>query len=123
MGICRFDAVNDDAFSYYVQLNRLHDFCCANFHQDINLQLAADICGLERTYFSTYFHLKVGVCFKCWLGLMRIEHAKKLINNSNQAITSIAYDSGFNSLSNFERTFKRSLGMTPGEYKKLVRPA
>jgi len=101
----------------------LHKFCHENFHQDISLQCAADICWFERTYFCTYFHLKVGVCFKYWLGLLRVTHAKQLIKTNNQAITNIAYDAGFNSLSSFERTFKRSTGMTPMEYKQLMKPS
>jgi AraC-like DNA-binding protein len=122
MSICSSNAVNDEAFSYYPKLEKLHKFCQEHFQQDINLQNAANICGFERTYFCTYFHLKVGVCFKCWLGLLRVTYAKQLIKTNNQAITNIAYDAGFSSLSNFERTFKRSTGMTPIEYKQLMKP-
>ncbi len=122
MSSCSSKAVIEAAFSYYPQLEQLHEFCHENFQQKIDLQCAADICGFERTYFCTYFHLKVGVCFKCWLGLLRVTHAKQFIKTKNRAITSIAYDTGFNSLSNFERTFKRSMGMTPIEYKQLMKP-
>jgi AraC-like DNA-binding protein len=122
MSICSSEAVNESAFSYYPQLEELQKFCQENFQKEITLLCAADICGFERTYFCTYFHLKVGVCFKCWLGLLRVTHAKQLIKTNNQAITCIAYDTGFNSLSNFERTFKRSTGMTPIAYKQLMKP-
>ena len=120
--MCSSEAVNEAAFSYYPQLEQLHQFCQDHYQQKINLQCAADICGLERTYFCTYFRLKVGVNFKCWLGLLRVAHAKQFIKTNNQTITSIAYEAGFSSLSNFERTFKRSTGMTPIEYKQLMKP-
>ena len=120
--MCSSEAVNEAAFSYYPQLEQLHQFCQDHYQQKINLQCAADICGLERTYFCTYFRLKVGVNFKCWLGLLRVAHAKQFIKTNNQTITSIAYEAGFSSLSNFERTFKRSMGMTPIEYKQLMKP-
>ena len=123
MSICSYKAVNEAAFSYYPQLEQLDKFCQGHIQQDINLQRAADICGLERTYFCTYFHLKVGVCFKCWLGLLRIAKAKKIIETVDHSITRIAHDVGFGSLSNFERMFKRSTGMTPFEYKQLMKPS
>ena len=123
MSNCSYEAVNEASFSYYPQLEQLHEFCQEQFRQNISLQRAADICGFERTYFCTYFHLKVVVCFKCWLGLLRVAHAKQLIKANNQAITSIAYEAGFGSLANFERTFKRSTGMTPIEYKQLMKPS
>ena len=122
MSDCRSDGVRDAAFAYYPQLRRLAEFCNEHYDEDICLQRAASITRLERTYFCTFFHEKVGVCFNCWLGLLRIDHAKKRIRKDNSAISDIAHDVGFNSLSTFERTFKRLTGMTASQYKKQIRP-
>ena len=120
---CRSNYVRDAAITYYPGLARLAAFCNENYREDICLQLAASIVGLERTYFCTFFHQKVGVCFNCWLAILRIDAAKVQIKANNRSISSIAYEVGFNNLSTFERTFKRCTGMTASQYKNQVRPS
>ena len=118
----RSNEVRDAAFAYYPRLGHLAAFCKEHHREDICLQQAADIVGLERTYFCTFFHQKVGVCFNCWLAILRIDDAKRRIRADNSSISSIAYDVGFNSLATFERTFKRCTGVTASQYKNWVRP-
>ena len=119
---CRSNEVWDAAFAYYPRLGRLATFCKEHYHEDICLQRAANIVGLERTYFCTFFHQKVGVSFNCWLALLRIDDAKGRIRADNRSISSIAHEVGFNSLATFERTFKRCTGITASQYKNQVRP-
>ena len=123
MSICTTKAVKVAAFSYYPSLRRLEEYCLEHYEQYIDLAQAAELCALERTYFCTFFHEKVGVCFKCWLGLLRVEQAKQLIKTKNLAISRIGLDVGFKSLSSFERTFKRATGRTPFDYKQLHKPS
>ncbi len=122
MSDCRTNEVRDAAFAYYPRLERLAAFCKEHCHEDICLQRAANIAGLERTYFCTFFHQKVGVCFNCWLALLRIDDAKGRIRADNHSISSIAHEVGFNSLATFQRTFKRCTGKTASQYKNQVRP-
>ena len=122
MSDCRPNDVRDAAFAYYPHLGRLAAYCKAHYHEDICLQQAANIVGLERTYFCTFFHQKVGVHFSCWLAILRIDDAKGRIRTDNRSISSIAYEVGFNSLATFERTFKRCTGITASQYKNQVRP-
>lgn len=122
MSGCHADEVRAEAFAYYPQLDRLAAYCNENYTEDISLVRAAEIAALERTYFCTFFHNKVGVCFICWLGLLRVAKAKEKIRHSNGSLTSIAHDVGFGSIGTFQRTFKRSTGMTASAYRKQVRP-
>lgn len=122
MGACGVNLVRKDAFSYYPQLDRVQTFCNENYHETISLKDVAGIAGLERTYFSTFFRTKVGVCFSCWLGLLRVDAAKRKIELNNRAMSQVAFDVGYSSLGTFERSFKRHTGMTPSQYKNLVRP-
>ncbi len=122
MSDCRSNEVRDAAFAYYPRLGRLATFCEEHHREDICLQQAADIVGLERTYFCTFFHQKVGVCFTDWLAAIRIDDAKRRIRANNHSISRIAHEVGFNSLTTFERTFKRCTGITASEYKSQVRP-
>lgn len=122
MGHCRVDEINEHAFRYYRRLARVEAYCRGHFTEDVTLQQAADIAALERTYFSDYFHRKVGVCFGCWFTSLRVEEAKTRMRDSNAPITVIAHDVGYGSLGSFERAFKRCTGRTAREFKHDVRP-
>ena len=119
----RLNEVRDAAFAYYPRLGRLARYCKAHYREHICLQRAADVAGLERTYFCKFFHQKVGVSFSYWLAMLRIDDAKKRIRTDNRPISSIALEVGFNSLATFERTFKRCTGLTPSQYRNQVRPS
>lgn len=116
-------AVNEAAFSYYARLGRVRAYVAQQYAEPITLSAAARVAGIEAKYFSTFFHAKVGVRFRDWLGHVRIEHAKELMSRRNYPITRVAYAVGFGDLRTFERTFKRYTGMTPREYKQRVRPS
>lgn len=59
----------------------------------------------------------VGMTFKAFLNHTRIESAKLYLKNSSYSISEIAYKTGFNSPSSFNRVFKEIVGQAPGEYK------
>lgn len=114
--------INRGAFRYYQRLRRLDRFVAQNFDRRISLQRAADVAGLERTYFSKFFHAKIGICFHDWLALVRVGEAKRLFGESDLTVTETAYRTGFHDLGTFERAFKKFTGRTPSDYRKLVRP-
>jgi AraC-like DNA-binding protein len=60
--------------------------------------------------------------FREYVNRYRIEESKRLLVQPRQIlnITGIAYDSGFNSKSAFNRAFKKQTGMTPREYRRQV---
>lgn len=115
---CRPEDVRKKAFDYYRRLRRLDRYCRRHFRDTVTLQDAADAVALERTYFSSYFHDKVGVCFSCWLSILRVEEAKRLLRASDCLISNIALDVGFKSLTSFERAFKRCTGETPSSFRR-----
>ena len=51
--------------------------------------------------------------------MLRIEEAKKMIKNTNKTFAEIAELVGFNNFRNFNRTFKKIEGITPGQFRKL----
>ena len=110
------------AFSYYPKLAVLREYCEKHPADDLSLQKVAGIVGLERTYFCTYFHDKVGVCFHDWLALLRIENAEALMQTRDYPLSHVAYLAGFHSVSAFQRNYKRLRGITPSEFKKHARP-
>lgn len=55
-----------------------------------------------------------------WIVKRRVEHAANLIANSNQSISEVAFESGFEDLSHFSRVFKNVTGKSPTDYKKSL---
>lgn len=77
----------------------------------------------KSAYFSKYHFCKV---FKTltdqtvieYVNTVRIEKAKKLLKKSFFNITEICYKVGFSDISNFNRTFKKVVGISPSEYRE-----
>ncbi len=116
------DGANSEAFDYYPRLKRLRKYVEQKYSEPISLGKAASIAALERSYFSSYFHAKIGITFMEWLRQVRIEKAMELMKARDFSITHIAYEVAFVSLGAFERAFKRYALKTPREFKKLVLP-
>ena len=120
---CSPEKIDERAFAYYRRLRRLNTYCRRHYPEPITLQRAAEIAALERTYFSTYFHEKVGVCFSSWLSILRVREAKRLLSRCDRSISGVAIDVGFRNLTTFERAFKRWTGNTPSEFRRRHRPS
>lgn len=114
--------VNQAAFAYYPRLARVHQYVLANYAGHISLADAAGVAALERNYFSSYFHARVGLRFRDWLSHLRVGRAIELLQTSDLAITGVAFEVGFQDLRTFERAFKKCTGSTPRAFKASVRP-
>ncbi len=117
-----FNGTNGEVFDYYPRLNRLREYVEQSYSEPISLGNAASIAALERSYFSSYFHAKVGITFTEWLRQVRIEKAMALMKAGDFSIAEVAYEVGFGDLRTFERAFKKHTLTTPREFKKSVRP-
>jgi len=115
--------MNEAAFSYYKRLRRVQTYVTSHPGESLSLAKLAGIAGLEATYFSKFFRRKTGVGVHEWVNSVRVERAKVLIRQGNLSITRVAHEVGFPTLRTFERAFSRTLGITPRDYKKTVRPS
>ncbi|MGD0814647.1 MAG: helix-turn-helix transcriptional regulator [Verrucomicrobiota bacterium] len=68
-------------------------------------------------HFCKVFHKGAGLCFTEFVSRTRVERAKNLLFNPNLRIGEIAYDSGFHSLTHFNRVFKKIEGQSPTDYR------
>ena len=113
---------NPTAFTYYARLERVKRYVETHLSGDLSVAKVSAIAGMERTYFSNFFHDKTGVRYRDWLASLRIERAKQMLRSANHSIARVATSVGFGSLRSFERTFKRYTGVTPNAFKRTVRP-
>lgn len=119
----RLKPVNHEAFNYYRRLNRVWARVEQAGTEGITLSYAADLANMERTYFSDFFHKKVGVTFSSWIQFLRIAKALGMLETRNCSVTEVAFQSGYNDLSTFQKAFKKWTSLTPREFKAISRPA
>ena len=115
--------INWRSFEYYPPLDRIKKYTEEHYPEEIPLPCAAEVAGMEATYFSAFFRRKVGIRFTDWLCCLRISHAIRLISHRDQPIAEVALAVGFNDLRTFQRAFKRVTNMTAREFKERARPA
>jgi AraC-like DNA-binding protein len=107
-----YTATENDSLMSVIQ------FIHQNFQKDIKVAELLEISNMSNTTFFTSFKKLYRMTFKKYLLNIRIGYACRLIVNGTYNISQIAYESGFENLSNFNRQFKAIKGCTPGEYKK-----
>lgn len=115
--------INEGAFSYYARLDRVRRYVEGHYGEELSLGKLASVAGLERRYFSTFFHQKTGVRLTDWIAHVRISKATRMIRSHNYPISQVAHSVGYGDLRCFERAFKRYRNQTPSEYKRAVRPS
>lgn len=75
-------------------------------------------CGASTGHLSRLFHKSTGLTVPEYIGRIRADRARELLLASSKTITEIAFDSGFQSLSQFQRVFKSVHGCTPRALRK-----
>lgn len=87
-------------------------------HQEqLSLGDVASAVGISRERLSRLFHETLGITFSAYLNHARLETARKLLRRTKKPVTEIAFLSGFQSLSQFNRRFKSAESKSPSAYR------
>ena len=87
-----------------------------HYHKKIYEEEVAQLCGMNTSTFSRGFKKEHEMTFRDYLINYRIRKAQELLQNPHAMVTDIAYTVGFHDPSNFARTFRRIVGMSPSRY-------
>ena len=98
----------------------VYAFIKGNFHKKISLNQVAEIASMSPTAFCRFFKTKSNKTFSQYLIEIRIGNACMLLGNENMTVEGSCYSSGYNSLSNFHKHFKRMMRMSPTEYRTNI---
>lgn len=93
------------------------DYINENFASNITLEELAELCGLSVNYFSICFKNTFGEPPKVYITKMRLSKAKTLLEFSSLSAKEIAILCGFKKFNSFSCSFKKYVGVTPGEYR------
>lgn len=92
-----------------------------NHYYDVTLDDLAENFNLSKPYLSRYIRQKSGMTFQEAVKRARLKKARKMLKESNQTVESIAETVGYETVEHFNRLFKKTYNMTPGQFRAQSR--
>lgn len=87
------------------------------YQDKISLDEAAQAVNASTRHFCKVFKEATGITFTDYLARVRVEKAKNLLQNPHLRVSEIAFETGFESISQFNRSFKRITGLAPTQFR------
>lgn len=88
--------------------------------EDLSLNNVAQAVNMSAFYFCKTFKKSTGMTFTEYLARVRIEKVKNLLLNPHKRISEAAFEAGFQSLSQFNRVFRKVAGESPTTYRERI---
>lgn len=104
-------------------ISRAKQYIEQNQTDELSLTQVAKAVNTSSYYFCKLFKKATGLTFTNYVSRVRIEKAKNLLLNPNLRISEIAYEVGFQSLTHFNRVFKKIINQSPTEYRAQLKCA
>ncbi len=101
-------------------VTRVKEFVRARYEENITLPDAARAAHTSTFYLCKVFKKATGMCFTEFVARTRVEKAKELLLKPNMRVSEVAYQVGFQSLTHFNRIFRKITGESPTEYRSAL---
>ena len=108
-----FDVARRAENCYFIKMNE-------ESYRDKSIAEIASACFYSESYFMKFFKHARGTSFVQYLNSYRLEKAAKRLRDTSDTILQVAMEPGFDSLSYFNRCFKKMYGPTPGKYRSAA---
>ncbi|NBU36331.1 MAG: AraC family transcriptional regulator [Bacteroidetes bacterium] len=112
---------NTHKISETERMRMVHEYVLKHFKENINLSTVASLSNMTEAAFCRYFKSRTNKTFSDFVKEIRIGNACKMLQDENKSISQTCYESGYNTISNFNNQFKSLKGISPKEYKKQYR--
>lgn len=99
------------------RLDTVMEFISENYAEKLTTRALADMCYLTEEHFCRFFKKTVGKSAIEYINEYRTEKAAILLKNTDESISHIAFDVGYDDLNYFSRVFRRYTGQSPGQYR------
>lgn len=97
---------------------KLKKYIANNFNKGLSLHELSDIAGLSPSSLSRFFKQQCGMSLMDYIIEVRLGNAARMLIETAESVSEIAYTCGFQNISNFNRLFKRNRGCTPTCFRK-----
>ena len=98
-------------------VSKARAFIAENLAEPLSLEQVARAANMSEFYFCKVFKSATGLTFTDYVARARVEQTKQLLMNPNIRVSEAAYAAGFQSLSQFNRVFRRIVGEAPSAYR------
>jgi AraC-like DNA-binding protein len=100
------------------RIDTVMDYLNKNFDREMSLAEGARLVSMSEVAFSRFFKARTGKTFVDTLNEIRLGHASRMLIDTTNSVSEIAYRCGFNNMSNFNRIFKKKKQCTPKEFRE-----
>lgn len=97
------------------------DYIASNYTHNISMKHLAELTGVSLSHFRKIFSTVYGMSPKAYIQNIRMEKAKSLLVDSDISITETAFEVGYQNIYDFSRAFKKKEGISPLQYKNIIR--
>jgi AraC-like DNA-binding protein len=109
--------INEKFFHNSRRVQKVFEHMNSNYNRKVSLAEVAQVVHMPEASFSRFIKKRTGKTFTDSLNEIRLGHASRMLIDSTTTVAEIAYECGFNNISNFNRIFKRKKQFTPNEFR------
>lgn len=119
-----YELLNVDGFAFETtiqdsgRIEEVYKHINHHFGRSISLEEISDLASMTVPAFCRYFKKSTGRTFTRFVNEFRIVQARRLLSETNQSISDISIECGFNNFSHFNRLFREYAGKSASEYRK-----
>lgn len=117
--ITSIDYENTYKISETERMRLVHEYVMKHYKEKISLSEVAALANMAEAAFCRYFKSRTNKTFSDFVSEIRIGHACKLLMDTKISIAQVCYESGYNTVSNFNCQFKSIKGTSPKQYQKM----
>lgn len=103
------------------QVQRVCSFMEANLNRNVDLTECSRLIGISNEHFCRAFRRTLNVPPHRWFSLKRMQHARRLLSETDASLTLIAQELGYTGQSAFGAAFRNAAEMTPQQYRRQSR--
>lgn len=100
------------------RVQKVKEFIRTNYREEMRLEQLSELVGMAPTAFSRFFKLRTGKTLAEYIVDVRLGVAARQLIDTNEPVSQICYTCGFNTLTNFNRLFKKRKGCSPTEFRE-----
>ncbi len=116
--VCKLCTSVDSTSNYSALTKKAIDLLSENFHKAYGVSDIASVLNVSASHLSKVFKNNTGITAIEYLTKIRLNHALRMLANTEDTIDSIAHNCGFDNGNYFCKVFKKYNRMTPSQYRK-----
>ena len=104
-----------------LDISKVLEYIHTNYAKNESLDSLAEYFGVSASHLSRLIKKETASTFTDYVNKLRINESKRLLESTDETLTSIFEKVGFNNRNTFIRLFKQIVGTTPSEYRKNLK--